>query len=917
MGVRTALAVAVLGMLSASPAALWATADGESDDLVSRQAQGVRIKRLNNGLTIITKENRAAPVASVYVMVRAGGILEGEYLGAGISHLVEHLVSGGTTTNRTEDEVQKIISDIGASTNAYTSSDRTAYYIRTTPEHIETAIDLLADNIMNATLPQAEFDREFEVVQREILTGESEAMRQLYYLFSETMFPDLPQGMRTIGYYKNIQKLTRDDAVAYYKSRYVPSNAVAVVAGDIDGAATLSRLEAALASWDGPRVQPVVLPEPSPPVADLVVVKEMDTKLAQVMIGYHSCRLSDPDLYPLDVLAGILGEGDSSRLSADLKTRRNLVYGIDVSNYTPHWPGGQFVVSFTCDAEKVDAVREAVAEHLEAIFAELPSEEELRKVKTQVVAGHLMGHRTADAEASSLAANQLQLQDPFFSARYVQNIQSVTAEEVRLAAQKYLQGKRSVTAIVRPRQSGGTAETEAVESMKPTTVRRVLEPSGLTLLVYRTPGQPAISVTAAMKAGQSFESAETAGQSSMIARYLTRGTATRSEEEIAGFFDGLGGSLGADSGWNSIYVESVVLRSDFERAMEVFADVVLRPAFSPDLLESTRQRQLAALRRSQGDPVGECMLFFNETFYTEGPYRFPAPGTEQSIAALTVEILRAFYEKARCGRNMVLTVAGDVDPDTVEALVAKAFAPLAPGEPMAPPQDVAARHTSETEVHVRRTEKAGAVVMAGYGGSDLYQTDDRIAMDVFDTVCSGYHMPRGWLHGTLRGQSLVYVVHFFGRAGLLPGSYQAYAVCQADNATKVARLMTDLITSGRDYAYTDDDLRQAKTTILSSRQMARQLPEQVALAMTLDELYGLGYDFEQRYTERLLAVTADDVHRVVNKYIGPAVICITTPEPDQVDVESLRKPFDPEVLEAMRGQTPAELPVRREHLPPQ
>ncbi len=913
----TAWLAAALCIVMAAPVAVRAAGEGRDDDLVAREAQGVRIKRLDNGLTLITKENRAAPVASVYVMVRAGGILEGEYLGAGISHLVEHLVAGGSTTTRSEAEIDRIIADIGATTNAYTSSDQTAYFIRTTPEHLETAIGLLSDNIMNAAMPQAEFDREFEVVQREILTGESDADRQLYYLFNETAFGGMPQGMPTIGYYKNIQKLTRDDVVKYYTSRYVPSNAVAVAAGDIDGAAAMAQLERVFASWDGPRVRPAVLPEAAPPVSDLVAVKEMDTKLAQVMIGYPSCRLSDPDLYPLDVLASILGDGASSRLSADLKTRRSLVYGIDASNYTPHWPGGQFIVSFTCDPDKVDAVRAAVAEHLAAVCREPPSDEELQKVKTQVTAGRLMRNRTADAQASSLASDQLHLQDPFFSAWYVQQIQAVTAAQVQQAAQKYLLGARSVTAIVRPRQAAEASEGEAVASMKPTTVRKVLQPSGLTLLVYRTPGQPAVSMIAAMKAGQTFETAEAAGLSSMAARYLTRGTTTRNEEQVAAFFDGLGGRINAESGWNALYVESIVLRSDFEKALDVFADVVLRPAFSAELLESTRQRQLAALRGAQGDPVGECMLFFNETFYTDSPYRFPASGTEESIGRLTVEMLRTFYEKARCGRNMVLSVAGDVDPAAVEALVAKAFATLEAGEPMTLPQGVAMRQAADTEVNVRSTDKRAAVIVLGHGGPALGETDDRIAMDVFDTVCSGYYMPRGWLHETLRGQSLVYVVHFTGRAGLLPGSYMAYAVCQPANATRVARLMQDLIYSGRDYAYSEDDLRRAKATILSSRRMSRQLPEQVALTMALDELYGLGYDFEEKYAARLAAVTAEDVHRVVNKYIGRAVICVTTPQPDQVDVESLRKPYDAEVLKALRGPVAAEAPAQREHLPTQ
>jgi len=893
--------------------------DGPAEplDLVAQYGRGLRTRRLDNGLVVITKENHAAPVASVYVMINAGGILEGEYLGSGISHLTEHLVSGGTTNNRTEKQIREAIADIGAVTNAMTGSNTTTYFIRTTPDHVGTAIELLADNMTGCTIPQKEFDREFGVVQREILTGASNPRRQLSYLLNEMLFPNMPQGMRTIGYYKNIQAVTRDDVVKYYKRRYVPSNAVVVAAGDFDGAKVLAQLQEAFGSWEGPHPRPVVLPEPAPPVSDLVAVKEMDMRLAHGIVAYHSCRLSHPDLYPLDVLANILGDGDSSRLGADLKVKRNLVYGIGAWNYTPHWPGGEFGVNFVCDPDKVDQVRKAIAEHLAAVCETAPSDKELEKVKTQVIAAHLMRHRTADAQARSLASDQLHLGDPLFSARYVENIQKVRAEDVLRMARKYLASTRSVTAIVRPKKEAAPEEAAAAESLKPTTTRTIFPGSGLTLLVYRAPGQPAVSITAVMKAGQSLEPAEHAGLSSMVAAYLTRGTTQRDENQIAEFFDSMGGSIGASSGWNTIYVRAISLKKDFGGTLDVFSDVVLRPAFSPELLESTRRRQLAALRSAQNTALGQCGLYFNRQFFLDGPYRFPSTGSEKTIAALTPQVLREFYQRVRCGRNMVLVVAGDVDPSEVEEMVKAQFATLAAGEPGEPAASVSPRKTDQAEVHIKKIEKQEAAIMVGYAGTDLYNLRDRFAMDVFDTICSGYRMPRGWLHETLRGQSLVYAVHFYGRLGLLPGYYRSYAVCEPEKATRVARLLRDLVHSGHQYKFTEDDLKRAKSTILTARQMGRQLPEEVAFEMALDELFGLGYNFGEKLVERVNAVTIEDLKRVIGKYIGQPVICIATPKPEEVDLEELRRPYDAEVLEKMRELTPQEIPTPRQHVPPQ
>jgi zinc protease len=887
-------------------------------DLVAEFRKGVRTRKLDNGLVLIVKENHTAQVVSVYAVVRAGGILEEEYLGAGISHLTEHLVAGGSTANRTERQIADTLDEIGGVSNAYTSTDRTAYFINAMPEHVGTAIDLVADYMQNALIKPDEFEREFGVVQREILDGAGKARRQAAYLLTEALFPHMPQGLRVIGYYKNIQKLTRDDVVAYHKRMYTPSNTVVCVAGDIDGAAVMKQLEAAYGTWQGPHVRPAVLPDPVPPVTDIVAVKEMDTRLAQVHVAYHSCRLSHPDLYPLDVLAGVLGNGDSSRLAIDLKTRRNLVYNVSCWNYTPAWPGGEFAVSFVCAPDKVDEVRVAVAAHLARVCQEPPTAEEIEKVKRLAVVRQLLGNRTAAAQARSLATDQLSLGDPYFSARYAENLQRVTREDVLRVAQKYLRGTRSVTAIVRPKGTGADATSSADAAAKPSTTRTVFPESGLTLLVHRTPGQPAVGMVAAMKAGQSVETTASAGISAMTARYLERGTTHRSETEIAEFLDARGGSISAGSGWNSIYVEAVVMKQDLASALDVFADVVLNPAFKPDLMASMRDRQLAALKATQGSPRGEGALYFAEKFFPGSPYRFPGMGTPESINAATVDGLRAFYDRVRVGRNMVITIAGDVDPAEVEGQVRILIAAhLTVGRAATMPKGITPRQVASKEIHVLPVQKPGAMVIVGYPGTDLFDTDDRVAMDVFDTVCSGYYMPGGWLHETLRGQSLVYGVHFVGRAGLLPGFYRSQALCQPDKVTRVARLMMDLIESGRDAEFTDDDLRRAKATILSSRRMNRQTPEQVAMNITFDELYGLGYQYEADYSKRIQAVTATDVQRVVRRFIGNPVVCITTPKPGLIDMTELKRPYDAAKLKVMRAETPTQVHRSRSHTAPQ
>lgn len=916
----TAVAVvAALCLTAAAPQAVAAPPDTPAvarTGLVETYRQGVRTKRLDNGLLVLTKENHAAAVASVFIVFRAGGLLEGRYLGAGISHLTEHLVSGGTTANRTEAEIEDILNDIGAVTNAYTSNDRTAYFINTVPEHVGEAVDLLADYAMHARITQEEFDREHGVVQREILTGESDVGRQVYYLLQEAMYPGIPQQTRIIGYYENIQQLTRQDVLDYYHARYVPSNAVVCAAGAFDGQAVLEMLAETFGPWRGPRAQPPVLPEPAPPVADVVVSRHMDTQLAHVNMAWHSCRLTHPDLYPLDVLAGVLGRGDSSRLVADLKTERNLVYSVSAWNYTPIWPGGSFGVSFTCDADKVDAARQAVLEHIARATQQPPSAEELSRVKQQVVSETMLDLRTAGAQSRDLATSALGLNDPYFSARYAERFGEVTGDEVLSAARRYLKGTNHVTAMILPKGASAAEGAAAASVPEPTTTRTVIEPSGLTLVLHRMPGQPAVSLSATMIAGVSLEQHENAGISSMTARYLERGTTSRDEQELARFFDATGGSFHAGSGWNALYVNALALNEHFSRTLEVFADIVREPAFDPELLESTRQRQLASLKSTLASPWGEGGLFFARQFFRDSPYEHPEVGTQESIAALTRDQVAAFYRKVRTGRNMVLTIAGDFDPARVESRVRELFGDLPAGQRLKAPAGIEPRRIPETEVHVRPSQKPGATVYVGFPGIDIWDTDRRAAMEVYEAICGSFHM-NDWLHNVLRGQSLVYAVHFFGRPGLLPGYYRAQALCQSDKVTHVARLMRDICYSGRVYDFSEDDVRRAKAVLVTERRLRSQVPEQIALSMSLNELYGLGYDFEHTYNERLAAVTLEQMQAAVREQIDQAVICITTPQPEAVDAEALKAPFDAETLRKMREAAPDQPTHTHGHMAPQ
>src|SRR6266513_214364 len=191
---------------------------------------------LANGLTLIVQEDRSAPVASVQAWCAAGSTTEDKHLGAGLSHILEHMLFKGTKTRSTNEIAQKI-QDVGGYINAYTSFDRTVFWIDVPKEGALTALDILADAMMNSTLPPPEYAKEQEVIRREFAMGMDDPDRMLTQLLFGTAY--------------------QQQVMEYYKARYVPNNLTFVIVGDVQAAKVREQLESLFKNCPAQSLEPV------------------------------------------------------------------------------------------------------------------------------------------------------------------------------------------------------------------------------------------------------------------------------------------------------------------------------------------------------------------------------------------------------------------------------------------------------------------------------------------------------------------------------------------------------------------------------------------------------------------------------------------------------------------------------------
>lgn len=867
---------------------------------------------LENGLTVIVKRV-PSPAVAVRAHVATGGVYEGPWLGGGMSHLLEHLVAGGSSKRRTEAENRDLLQQIGNDSNAYTSYDQTAFFINTTPEHLDQAVDLITGWVTGALITPEEYAREYQVVQRELEMGKGESGRQFWYLSQLNRYRESPARVPVIGYQEVIQSLSRDDVYNYYKLAYVPQNMLISVAGDVDPEVMLASVRKHVADFPpGREFSHNITPEPQTLSPRTLVATFPRLGEAMLQLAYPSVRLDDPDLYALDLLSAVIGAGESSILTEEIRDQKQLVSQIGSSDFTPSYVEGTFEIGMSVDPEKIPAATTAVLELIEHIKNQPIDEHRIARAKTQLRADRVKGLQTAEEVASSLASDYLSTGDPHFTDRYLDRIDKVSAADLQAVARKYLLRERLLTTALLPADAPGSAGLPSAEALLraavPTTqpatqpastgVTKITLKNGTVLLVKRVATSPVVSLQMFSLGGVTAEDAATNGIGNLAMELLPRGTTTRSARQIADFFDSIGGDLNTTCGNNTWSWTADCLKDDFARTMEVFADVVNNPKFADDEIAQMKRRVLASIARQDADWTSQAMRFFKQQYFgpKNSPYQFLPIGQAENVRKLTAAQIRDWYTGQILPARRVLAIYGDVDPSEAEKLAERYLSAGSTSRDARVVKDSvsyakrADRAIDVDRVEVQKTDQQLAGIVIGFNTAGIIGEPASAAFDVADTMVSGYRYPTGYLFETLRGRGLVYDVQAFnspGRDEKLPGTLIVYAGCEPANVNQVIDLI--LLNMAR-LQGSDSDLNptwfaRSKELIETSAALERQTASQQAQSAALDELLGLGYDYHDQFADRINAVTLDEVRQLARQRLQSCVVTISTPQPQLVDVK--------------------------------
>jgi len=410
------------------------------------------VHQLPNGLTIIA-EQMPVEAVNLNVWIKVGSAVESDSIN-GMAHFLEHMIFKGTE-RLASGEFERRIEERGAVTNAATSQDYTHYYITTAPKDFAELAPLQIDVVSNASIPDDAFERERLVVLEEIRRSEDNPQRRIFRRAMETAFDKLPYRRAVLGPESVIAELKPQQMRDFHASWYQPQSITAVAVGNLPVEELIAIVAEGFTKRSRDAINRVSTHSPLPtesPFTEIVRREFVDESLQQarlVMLWRVPGMVQLDSTYGLDVLAGILGHGRTSRLVRDLREERGLVSSISVSNMSNQLQG-TFYISAKCPVENLAQVEDAIAQHIRTVQTELVTESEIARVRRRVANRFIFGNETPSDRSGLYGYYQSLVGDLEPAFNYPDHIQSQDATDLMQAAKEYLSPDAYGVVVVKP-----------------------------------------------------------------------------------------------------------------------------------------------------------------------------------------------------------------------------------------------------------------------------------------------------------------------------------------------------------------------------------------------------------------------------------------------------------------------------------
>ncbi len=871
----------------------------------------VRKTVLENGLTVLTKEVKSAPVVTVQVWYRVGSHDEAPGVN-GIAHQLEHLMFKGTKARPIQ--FGRLFSALGSQSNAFTSYDQTAYYGTVERSRLTAMLEIEADRMANATIDEAALKSEKRVVISELQGYENSPNYRLSRAVQAAVFPKDAYGLTVGGTKSDIERFTLEQVRYYYNNYYSPKNATLVVVGDFDTESLLKTIRSNFGKL--PNRTPGALPKiqaPSLTILKSPIVLKEPGSAALTHSVYPLPSSKDPDVPAIAVMDLILTQGRGSRLyQAIVETGLATGYSAYPANLAA---GGWYDFEATAapgqDPKAIDA---AFLKTLSTLRDAPVTAEELQRAKVQLRSSQLLRTRDITAQARQLGDDQTSNGDYQYSDRYLAAIDRVTAADIQRIMKRYFQEASrqygffeptTVTAPTAPVAAGGqttgqynlgkpvdpaevaqylpkgltSPENSGLSSVSNATLpERIVLPNGLKLLLLPDKSTPTVTLSGFVRAGSDFDGAEKAGISQLTASNLLNGTQDKTGLELAKTLDDRGLELGFSSNREGVKIAGQGLSGDLPVLMATLGDLLQRANFPAKDLELSRARALSALKTQLDTPGTLARRVFQQNIYPANhPYHsFP---TEGSLKAIAQSDIQAFHQRLYRPDSTTLALVGDFDPAAVKALVTQIFGDWKTSatkpEATFPPVDFP---SATKRLTAPLSGKAQSVSFLGYVG--IKRQDPRFYSSLVLNQILGGDTLASRLGTEIRDrQGLTYGIYSYFQTGTQAGPFFISMQTAPEDAKKAIDSTVKLLQQIRDQGVSAAEVSNAVRSLTTTYPVDLANPVDLSSTILYNEVYGLNPMELRQYSNQIGAVTPEQVNQAAKELLQPDRLIIVTAGP--------------------------------------
>ncbi|HEX9174064.1 MAG TPA: pitrilysin family protein [Telluria sp.] len=856
---------------------------------------------LPNGLQVILVENRRLPMVAVNIWYHVGPANEKPGL-TGFAHLFEHMMFAATR-HVPRGLADRLLEGAGATdSNGSTDFDRTNYFDTVPSNQLELALWVHSDRMgyLLDVLDQAALTNQQDVVRNERRQSvENRPYGIVEEALNHTLFPKgHPYYASVIGSHADIQSARLADVRAFFTRYYGPNNASIVIAGDIDKVKTRALVAKYFGSFrrSAPVAKPAVV---TPPItAERRQVVPDRVELPRVYMGWLTPPAFQPGDAELAVAAQILGGGKSSRLYKRLVYEQQIAQEVSAAQDSYALSSTFTIVVTARTGHEPDELERAVDAELQSLRDHPPSDKEVERARNTIETAMLTGLEKLgdDGLANKLNEYNQYTGDPGYLPKDLARLRAVDAAAVQRAVRTYLQQRaRAVVAGVpgtpelgpevpvgappksKPGSSAGINSDEPWRGKPPKAgpAPKVVLPkgesfrlaNGLTVIHHYNPALPLVAAELVINSGSDANPTEQPGLASFTAQLLPEGTATRSAPQIADEIAQLGAFMGTASSADSSVASLVSLKSTFAPALEVLADVVLRPAFPVAEVERQRASRLGDLMQQRDDPAAVAAVTAAAALYGERhPFGYGQLGTEPAIRSTTRDDLHEFWASHYVPANAALVVSGDISRDELAALAERRFGGWRKAEPpRAEPGPAATTKARLVMVDKPGTPQTALRVAQVAAARD---TPDYPALQVMNAALGGLFSSR--INNNLR-ESKGYSYGMFSqfRYSRTPGPFAIAGSVRTDVTAPSVREIFKEVAAMRDQPLPAQELAGARDSQVLSLPGRFETNSGIGGALAETFVFGLPLDYHSQLPAQFQQVNAAQVQTVARKYLVP------------------------------------------------